>query len=71
MSKIQFKTNIKCGGCIAKITPHLDQASGVKNWEVDTDNPNKILSVDLEGIDSNDLIQLVQDAGFKAELLES
>jgi copper chaperone len=71
MSKFQYKTNIKCGGCIAKVTPFLDQAAGVKKWEVDTDNPNKILSVELEGMDSNTLIQLVQEAGFKAEVIES
>ena len=25
-----FKTNINCGGCIAKVTPFLDEVKGIK-----------------------------------------
>lgn len=63
--KYQFKTNINCGGCIAKVTPFLDGESQIKNWEVDTDNPNKILTVESESLSQIKIIELVQSAGFE------
>ena len=34
METKQFKTNIMCGSCIAKVTPLLNETFGEKNWEV-------------------------------------
>ena len=42
MNTLKFKTNINCNGCIAKVTPSLNGAGGIENWEVDTNNPQKI-----------------------------
>lgn len=62
----KFKTNINCGGCIAKVTPFLDGESAITSWEVDTDNPNKILTVETDWT-SDQVIALVTSAGFSAE----
>lgn len=62
--KYKFKTNINCGGCIAKVTPFLDGESQIKNWEVDTENPAKILSVESDSLSQSEIMQLVQSAGF-------
>jgi len=64
---LQFKTNINCGGCVAKVTPFLNEAEGISNWEVDTTNKDKILSVNSSGITKDDVIRKVQEAGFKIE----
>ena len=45
METLKFKTNIKCTGCLGKVTPHLDSAEGVESWEVDLENPDRILTV--------------------------
>jgi len=66
---LQFKTNINCGGCLAKVTPFLNEADGICHWEVDTINKDKILSVHSDGITKEEVIQKVQEAGFKIELL--
>jgi len=66
---LQFKTNINCGGCVAKVTPFLNEAEGISNWEVDTTNKDKILSVNSSGITKDDVIRKVQEAGFKIELI--
>lgn len=66
--KIQFKTNINCGGCIATVTPYLDKAVGENEWQVDTDNKNKVLEVDADKKEA--AIQAVQDAGFTIEPLK-
>lgn len=68
-STLKFKTNINCGGCIAKVTPFLNEAEGVCHWEVDTANREKILTVHSEGITEAEVIAVVNEAGFKAEAL--
>lgn len=68
METIKFKTTIKCSGCIAKATPFLDEALGEDMWEVDTNNPSKILTV-VGHTDHTKVIQAVEKAGYKAEAL--
>jgi copper chaperone CopZ len=63
---IKFKTTIKCSGCVAIVTPFLNEALGKENWEVDVANPSKILSVVGEK-DAAKIIQAVEKAGYKAE----
>ena len=65
---LQFKTNINCDGCIAKVTPFLNEIDEITKWEVDTTNKDKILSVQTESTKER-IIQKVQEAGFKIELL--
>lgn len=69
METKQFKTNIMCGSCIAKVTPVLNETFGEKNWEVDTQNPKKVLTVSTEGDNVMDVIKAVEKAGYKAEEL--
>ena len=66
---LKFKTNINCSGCVEKVTPFLNDANGICHWDVDTANKDKILSVHSEEITEEEVIQKVQDAGFKIELL--
>lgn len=69
MKQYQFKTNINCSGCVAKVTPVLEQNEEIKDWKVDTDNPNKILTVETESLNEEQVKAIVQKAGFKAENL--
>lgn len=68
METIKFKTTIKCSGCVAKVTPFLNEALGEDNWEVDYNNPSKILTVVGEN-DKTKVIDAVERAGYKAESL--
>ncbi len=70
MKELQFKTNINCGGCVAKVKPGLDSAHGIHAWSVDTDNPNKILTVQSDGITADEVITIVQSKGFTAQEVE-
>ena len=67
--EFQFKTNINCGGCIASVKPHLDNAEGICHWEVDTTNKDKVLTVKSTGITEEQVIETIQKAGFKIEPL--
>ena len=70
MKQYQFKTNINCSGCVAKVTPLLNQNEEIKEWKVDTDNPNKILTVETENLQEEEIKSIVSKAGFKAEPLQ-
>lgn len=67
----QFKTNINCGDCIAKVSPALNDAEGICHWEVNTNSKEKILSVHSIGITKQEVMDKVKDAGFKIELIKS
>ncbi|MCA0398855.1 MAG: heavy metal transport/detoxification protein [Bacteroidetes bacterium] len=68
METLKFKTTIKCSGCIAKATPFLDEKVGKDNWEVDVQNPEKLLTVvNDNNLTEDEVIKAVQEAGFKAE----
>jgi len=63
----KFKTNINCGGCVSAVTTPLNGLEGVQDWEVDTNNKDKILSVVANEATEQDVIDAVQKAGFKIE----
>lgn len=67
METLQFKTNINCGGCIAKVTPFLNQVEEVEDWRVDTNNPDKILTISGEELSCDLIVETIEKAGFKAE----
>ena len=71
MNTLKFKTNIKCTGCLSKVTPSLNEKVGEGNWEVDLMTLKKTLTVEVaEGVTSEDVIRTVNNAGFNAESLQ-
>ncbi len=69
METLKFKTTINCGGCVATVTPHLNQIKGIEKWSVDTTNPQKILTVETSVTKPEVIIEKLKEAGYKAELL--
>lgn len=65
MKTLHFKTNINCGGCIKAVTPTLNQQAGAGNWQVDTANPDKILTVNTDKLTPQQVVQAVEQAGFQ------
>jgi len=68
MSTFQFKTNINCGSCIKSVTPFLNELDNVDAWKVDTENPDKILKVELDDENASSVLEAVKKAGFNIEL---
>lgn len=67
MKSFKYKTNINCGGCVATVTPYLNNVEGVESWHVNTDNKDKILEVKgSDALTSEQIIQTVEEAGFHA-----
>lgn len=69
METTQFKTNIKCSGCIATVTPVLNNIAGADNWQVDLASPDKVLSISAVNIDKSEIRNALEKAGYKAEAL--
>ena len=67
MEQFNFKTNIKCGGCIATVKPHLDELPGITSWSVDTSTPEKTLTVNAGDLSVDQIIKTVEKAGYKIE----
>ncbi|QJW90470.1 heavy metal transport/detoxification protein [Spirosoma taeanense] len=67
MKSVEFKTNIKCGGCVAVVTPYLNKAVGEGRWQVNTQSPDKRLTAETE--DATAVRLAVEQAGYKAERL--
>ena len=70
MKTLQFRTNINCGGCIARVTPRLNETKGIVTWKVDTDNPDKILTVETETLSNEPIIEAVKKVGFQIQPLQ-
>jgi copper chaperone len=66
METIAFKTNMKCSGCIEKLTPALNELAGKDRWVVDLNNPEKTLIVSAESVQAKDIQSALEKAGFRA-----
>ncbi len=65
MKKLDFKTNINCENCIRSVTPFLNEVDSIDLWKVDINNPEKILSVELdEDGNAEEVMDAVKKAGF-------
>ena len=66
---MKFKTNAKCGGCVAAIGKELDKIMAPDEWSIDLSSAERILTVTAD-VDAGDVLQQVAAAGFKAEVIE-
>lgn len=65
MKTLKFNTNIKCGGCVAALSPALNGEKQIEKWEVDINVPNRPLTVTTD-LTSAQVVELVQKAGYQA-----
>lgn len=66
MKVYKFKTNINCSGCVAGVTPFLNRVENIR-WEVDTNNPDKILTIETDTASEDEIMRVVKKAGFDIE----
>ncbi|MBI9032932.1 MAG: heavy-metal-associated domain-containing protein [Bacteroidales bacterium] len=67
MEKTAYKTNLKCNGCVAAVSPLLKEFEGIKTFNVDLENPDRILSIESERMNEEKMIQAVMDLGYQIE----
>ena len=64
--ELRFKTNLNCGGCVSKVSADLDSVDGICEWNVDTTNADKILTVKSDGVSEGEIIEIIKKKGFNA-----
>ena len=67
MKVLTFTSNIACNACVSKVKPFLDELDGITKWEVDVDNPQKILTVESEDLSAEQIQEAVVKAGYRLE----
>lgn len=70
METLKFKTNINCGGCIRSVTGFIEEVKGIDHWEVDTENPDKILTV-KGNVSPEAVVEAVEEAGFDIQVVSA
>ena len=66
MKTLSFKTNINCENCLAKVTPKLNELTGIESWKVDLTDPDRTLLVNTENLEPAEIRKAVLKAGFIA-----
>ncbi len=68
MKTMKFRTNINCGSCVRGVTPALDEHRGIKDWQVDLESDDRILTVQaVDELTEAEVAAAVADAGFEAK----
>jgi copper chaperone len=70
-SRRKFSLQDNCSGCVAKVTPALNEASGIAHWEVNTNSKEKILTVQSGGITQEQVMEVVKKSGFQITAIGS
>lgn len=65
-----YKTNIKCNGCIATVTPFLHKIEGIDKWWVDLESPDRIMTVEWKNENEEELHALLKEAGYEAARID-
>ena len=71
MKILTFTSNIACNGCVSKVKPFLDELEGVIKWELDIENPQKILTVQSNELSADQIQEAVIKAGYQLEDLQN
>jgi copper chaperone len=67
MMTTEFKTSLKCNGCVERITPGMNALEGIISWDVDLTIPVKILKVEtLKDIETK-IISVLAEKGYTCE----
>ena len=70
MKVLKFKTNIDSTESVKTVSSYLDQADFISKWKLDTESPEKILSVSGDHLEPHMVKDIVKKAGFNAEVVQ-
>lgn len=64
MNTLKLKTDLRCGACVQGITPLLDAEPGIRKWSADVASPDKVITVEGEGITAARINTLINQKGY-------
>lgn len=69
MKILKFKSNINCGECVKTVAPFLGKEESISKWNVDYNDPDRLSSVSGYNVDPQKVKNLIEKAGFKADVV--
>ncbi|MCB9230474.1 MAG: hypothetical protein H6581_02350 [Bacteroidia bacterium] len=69
--ELKFKTNLKCEGCIQKVSDAPDHEPGVESWEVDLKSPDKTLFLQGKNIEISRIEAIFREKGYEAKEIKT
>ncbi|HTD94277.1 MAG TPA: hypothetical protein VK644_10710 [Chitinophagaceae bacterium] len=69
MPILVFKTNIRYKKDLQKITPALNMVPGIRRWNIDRQDVDKVLRIEAVTADTGELIKTLNREGFTCEEL--
>lgn len=70
MNILVFKTNIRYKSHIRKVIPHLEAIEGIKKWNVDFNDADRILRIEAKNVVPTLVEQVLEKAGYYCKELE-
>lgn len=65
MTTVKVKTNLRCGACVQSIQPLLDAEPGIERWSADVSTPDKLLTVEGDGVSAARVNELLGRRGYQ------
>ncbi|MBA4192606.1 MAG: hypothetical protein C0467_31950 [Planctomycetaceae bacterium] len=65
MTTLKVKTNLRCGACVKSIKPLFDAEPGVTRWAADVSTPDKLLTVEGDGVSGARVGELLRQKGYE------
>ena len=69
MKTLKFATNIKDSNSVEKLRIQLNKLTGILEWDVDLNNPSKILIIKVENLSNETIANSLFTAGFRCQEL--
>jgi len=68
MKTFKFKTSLNDDTSIDAIKPYFNYKTKIKHWEVDMENPDKVLTITTD-FSEKEIFEMLKSLGFSAEKL--
>lgn len=69
MQQLQFKTPALCPSCLAELALYLNNVPQVQQWRADSTLPETVLTIEGERLAPQQVIALLEGAGFRIEFI--
>ena len=67
MEKVVLKTDLSCKHCVMKVEPVLKSETGIVDYSIDLEHPDKLVTISSEGANIDSVITGFKKTGYSAE----
>ena len=68
MEAITLSTDLHCDSCVSVVNPILQDDPSIKEYNINLDHPGKLITIQGNGLKTENLISKLEDAGYQAQL---